>query len=80
MPDELVERLWLGRAKEDPYSKAQQALAEIEADLEGWSERIAAEKAHLCREVLGVGTWDGVVFDSRGKAYGRMEGGERFQR
>ena len=63
------------QAEENPFRKARRALAEIEADLEGWSERIDAEKARLCREVLGIGPGDDVGFESRGKAVRmRLEG------
>ena len=75
VPDEhlaLVDQLWFG---DGPFSAARRALTEVESDLEGWEQRLAAEQARLVKDVLGVGAGDDVVTESRGRVVRlRLEG------
>jgi hypothetical protein len=63
----LADRLLVGGLGEGPFTEVRRRLRRLEAQVEQWEEAIAGEKAAFCREVLGIGPGDTVVFESGGK-------------
>ena len=71
VPDErlaLADRLWFGKSDDGPFFRARQAWRRLEEDLESVEQSLDAEKAELCRDVLGIEMGDIVIVESRGKA------------
>jgi hypothetical protein len=63
----LADRLLMGSEGEGPFTLARRRLQQLEAEVEQWEEAIQTEKAAFCREVLGIGPGDNVVFEAGGK-------------
>ncbi len=70
VPDErlaMADRLWFGNGEKGPFVTARRAWRELEQDMERWEESLEAERAELCRDVLGIEKGDIVVCESRGQ-------------
>lgn len=63
----LIERIWFGDQSPGPFTRAREAYAEIEADLEHWERRLEIERRDLVKAVLGVETGDDLVTEERGR-------------
>jgi len=71
VPDEglaLADRLWFGKSENGPFFRARHAWRRLEEDLESLEQSLDAEKAELCRDVLGIEMGDIVIAESRGQA------------
>ena len=69
VPDErlaLADRLWFGESDNGPFFRARCAWRRLEEDLESLEQSLDAEKAELCRDVLGIEMGDIVIVESRG--------------
>lgn len=50
-----------------PFTTARDAWNGLLDDLDVWKRRLEAERTRLCRDILGVGVGDDVLFESRGR-------------
>lgn len=70
IPDDrlaLADRLWFGEGDSGPFLSARRAWRKMEERLEIWEMSLEAEKAELCRDVLGIEKGDIVILKSQGQ-------------
>lgn len=62
----LIDQIWFGRTP-GPLGTARRSWRKIEDELEDWERAMDAERAALCREILGLQIGDTVVAVQGGK-------------
>jgi hypothetical protein len=68
VPDDklaVMDRIWFG--PEQPFLGARRAWESMADELERWSEELEAERADLCRSILGIALGDIIVQSRNGE-------------